>query len=417
MLDEMLVQEAKDNGHVVDWPEAAIPLEEVLRLLSQLEGAGMLKNSLTPPGEWILWSEVPTNDLVSALHEHLSKTGWRRIVEAMHWHNRQTDEPLWDLSRTGDFLAAADLALARWEDASGDEPSAAEDWVPALQRQVKELLQDQLKPASVYAWLLSPRALIGRLSAHARRARTETQIESAVSEAALHAARMVGTDTERDVALTRVEQLREQLDGHLQVFCEEQGLPLPRPYSREEAYCLHLLNAYFVALAEAEDAIARRGASLARRQISLEGEQANARMDRRLLPGLLEAQREVNPLRESLFRERMRHRLSLLIGGVLGAIGGGLWGAVESVSDVLIAGVARYAAVVAPALLVGLMTLVAQTVAYSGPFTPGVVAQFMVRALWNGSLALGATILVYGCWLYYVDQHEGHSRKSGEPQH
>jgi hypothetical protein len=417
MLDEMLVQEAKDNGHVVNWPQATIPLEEVLRLLSQLEGAGMLKNSLTPPGEWILWSEVPTGDLVSALHEHLSKTGWQRILEALHWHNRQTDESLWDLSRTEDFVSAVELALARWEEATGDEPSVTEDWVPALQRQVKDLMQAQLRPASVYAWLLSPRALVGRLSARARRARTETQIENAVSEAALHAARMVGTDTERDVALTRVEQLREQLDGHLQVFCEEQGLPLPRPYSREEAYCLHLLNAYFVALAEAEDAIARRGASLARRQISLEGEQANARMDRQLLPGLLDAQREVNPLRESLFRERTRHKLSLLIGGLLGAVGGGLWGAVESVSDVLIAGVARYAAVVAPALLVGLLTLMAQTVAYSGPFTPGVVAQFIVRALWNGSLALGGTILVYGCWLYYVDQREGHRPESGEPQH
>ena len=419
MLEEALVHEAtsKDNGLVVNWSEATLPLDEVLRLVSQLDGAGMLKSDLTPPGEWILWSKVPVADLVSALHEHLSKTGWRRVVEAMHWHNRQIGEPLWDLAQPGVFLAAVDLALTRCEEPSGDQSPATDDWVPALQRQVKALMQAQLKPVGLSTWLLSPRALINRLGARAKRAHTETQIESAVSEAALHAARMVGTDAERDVALTRVGQLREQLGNHLQVFCEEQDLPLPAPFSREEAYCLHLLNAYFVALAEAEGEIARRGAALARRQIALEGEQAGMRVDSRLLPGLLEFQREINPLRESMFRERMRHNLALLVGGLLGAIGGGLWGAVESVSDVLVAGVARYAVIVAPALLVGLMTLVAQTVAFSGPFTPGVVFQFLARALWNGSLALGATILVYGCWLYYTTQRQDGSGEPTEPSH
>jgi hypothetical protein len=391
---------------VVNWSETTVPLEEVLRLISQLAGAEMLKTDLTPPGDWILWSEVPLTDLARALQEHLSKTGWQRIVEAMHYHNRQTSGPLWDLSQPTDFMAAVERALTRWETPSDNEPSPTDNWAPDLQRQVKTLMAAQLKPLGIATWLLSPRALINRLSARSRRAHTETQIESAISEAALYTARMVGTDTERDVALTRVEQLREQLGDQLQVFCEEQGLSLPRPFSREEAYCLHLLNAYFVALAEAERVIAQRGATLARRQIALEGEQAEARMDSRLLPGLLEARREINPMREAFFRERLRHKLALLVGGLLGAIGGGLWGVVESVSDVLIAGVARYAAVVAPALLVGLLTLVAQTVAYSGPFTIGVVAEFLTRALWNGSLALGATILVYGCWQYYITQHK-----------
>jgi len=276
-----------------------------------------------------------------------------------------------------------------------------------LDRQVRDLMQEQLEPAGVTTWLLSPRALINRLSARARRARTETQIKSAVSEAALHTARMVGTDTERDVALKRVEQLREQLEEQLRVFCEENGLPVPRPYSREEAYCLHLLNAYFVTMAEAEGTIARRGAALARRQINLEGQRAETRMDGRLLPELLEGRRESDPLRESLLRERMRHRLALLIGGAIGALGGGLWAVLESLSEVLVTGIARYAVVVAPALLIGLVTLVAQTLAYSGPLTLGIVGEFLARALWNGALGLGAAILVYGCWLYYAAQRRG----------
>ncbi len=407
MSEEVLVQEKiQDTEQAASRSEATVGSEEVTRLISRLEGAEMLKPDVTPLREWSVQAEVPVSDLVNALREHLSKTGWHWIVEAMHWHNRRTSERLWDLSQAGDFIAIVELALTRWEEACGTEPAAAEDWAPDLRRQVKTLLQAQLEPAGLSAWLLSPRALIGRLSARAKHARAATQIESAVSETALHTARMVGTDTERDVALKRVEQLREELGAQLEVFCEESGLPLPRPFSREEAYCLHLLNAYFIALAEAEGVIARRGADLARRQIALEGEWAEARTDSRLLPGLLKALREVNPLRESLFRERMRHRLALLVGGLVGAIGGALWGMVESVSEVLVAGIAGYAVVVAPALLVFLMTLVAQTLAYSGPFTSAVVADFLRRAVWNGSLALIAAILVRGCWLFYTSERQ-----------
>jgi hypothetical protein len=265
-------------------------------------------------------------------------------------------------------------------------------------------MKEQLAPVGVADWLLSPQALWGRLSARARRAHTETQIESAAAEAALHAARMVGTDAERNMALGRVDQLRDKMGDHLEVFCDEHGLPLPRRYSREEAYCLHLLNAYFVALAEAEGMIAKRGAALAQRQINLEGERSEVHMDARLLPGLVDARREINPLRESLVRERMRHRLAIVIGGIFGALAGGVWAVLESMSEVLIEGVARHALVVAPALLVGLLTLVAQTSVYNGSLTLGVIAQFLMRAFWNGALALSATILIYGCWRFYADR-------------
>ena len=405
MLDEILIQDlTQDTEQAVNQSETTVPLEAVLWLINRFERAEMLNTPLRPRGEWILRSEVLVADLATTLHAHLSKNGWRRIVEALHWHNRQTGAPPWDISQPADFIAATELALTRWEEASKDELAMIDDWAPSLRRQVKTLMQSQLEPVGVTAWLLSPRALINRLSARARRAHSETQIESAVSEAALQTARMVGTDTERDVALKRVELLRKKLGEQLRVFCEENGLALPRAFSREEAYCLHLLNAYFVALAEAEGMIAQRGTALARRQITLEGERAKARMDGRLLPGLMDSWREINPLRESFFRERVRHKLALLVGGVFGAIVGSLWSIVESISDVLIAGVARQAVVVAPALLVGLMTLVAQTLAYSGPFTLHAITQFLARALWNGTLALGATILIYGCWLYFASR-------------
>lgn len=405
MLEEVRVQE-KESEQRMAWSESTLALESVLQLLSQLEQADMLKSEFTPPGEWILWSEVPVSEWVSALHQHLSKLGWQRIVEAMHWHNRNTEEPRWDLARADDFMAAVDLALERRHNSGNGETGASEDWTPVLQRQVEGLIKSQLEPAGVTGWLMSPRALAERLSSRARQARAATQVESAVSEAALHAARMAGRETQRTVALSRVERLRDQMGEQLKVFCDEQGLALPRPYSREEAYCLHLLNAYFIALAEAEGAIARRGANLARRQIELEGKRAEARMDDRMLPGLLQAQREINPMREAYFRESVRHKLALVVSGILGALAGGLWGILESVTDVFINGLARRAVVTAPALLVGLLTLVAQTLAYSGPFTLSIVSEFFVRAAWNGALALAGTILAYGCWQYYQSRQQ-----------
>lgn len=292
MLQEMLVRETTQNQAGV-----TVPLDVALWLINRLKGAGMLKDDFTPPGQWILWSEVPKTDLVSVVQKHLSRLGWRRMVEAMHRHNRQTRGPLWDLAKADDFLEAMELALMGWEATHSDESSGTDKWAPELQRQIKVL----------------------------------------------------------------------------------------------------------------EGMVVRRGVTLARRQLDLAGKRAAAQVDGQLLPGLLEGQRKVHPLRESLFREQMRHRLALLVGGALGAIGGGLWSIVESVSEVLIAGVARYAVVVAPALLVGLMTLVAQTLVYSGPFTLGLVGEFMTRALWNGSLTLGAAIIVYGCWLHYVSQHQRRS--------
>jgi hypothetical protein len=433
MLEQTLVRERpQEQAAQARTEEATIPVEQVLQLFKELESADMLKGAITPPGRWILLSEVAVDELASTLHQHLSKRGWRCAIEAMHRHNRRAEGPLWDLARPADLLAAVEGSVERSgaavvepaDDAvvesAGEEQAqpatvSIDEWTPDLKRQVKSLMQEQLAAVGITDWLLSPHALVTRLNTRARRAQAETQIEAAVSEAALHAVRMVGTDTERDVALKRVEQLREKLADQLQVFCAEHGLPLPEPYSREEAYCLHLLNAYFVALAEAEGVIARRGAALARRQINLEGERAEAKMDGRLLPGLVEARMEINPLRESMVRERMRHKLAVLVGGVFGAVTGGLWAIVESVSEVLIERVARHAVIVAPAFLVGLMTLVAQTLAYRGVLTLAVVAQFLARALWNGSLALGATILIYGCWLFYIAEGQGGEAEILEP--
>lgn len=424
MLKQTLDRDQAD-GRADARPAQTLPLKEATRLINRLYEVGMLKEAFDPPGEWILWPNVLIGDFVTTIKEYLSKAGWQRTLNAFRQHNRQAPDAQWDLAQPADFVAALKFAITlpqtqpapqsqpqtRPVDEKRDvvvKPPAAErssealpNLTPELQRQMREMLEAQMKPARSREWLLSPRALRDRLSARAKRARTEAQIENAASEAALYAARMTGTDVERDVAVARVDRLRTQLRNQLRVFCEEQGLPRPAPFSREEAYYLHMLNAYYVALAEAEDEIAQRGAQLARRQIALESERAEARISSRLLPGLLAAQREINPMRERFMWERLRHKVALLVGAPIGTFGGALLGMMESASNVLIPGIGRYAPILAPALLIGLVSLAAQTYVYSGPFTLSVAAGFIARAMWNGALALGATIVAYGCWQYF----------------
>jgi hypothetical protein len=207
---------------------------------------------------------------------------------------------------------------------------------------------------------------------------------------------------EQEAILARVGKLREQLHRQLVVFCNEQGLPIPEPYSREEAYCLHLLSAYFVSLAEAEESVAKQASSLARRQIALEGKRAEAALDSKVLPELMDILLQVDPLVEIFQRERVRHKGALMAGSVIAAVGGVFWGVVEGVNDVFISGIARYAPVVAPPLLLGLVTLVAQTITNGVPLSWEMLGNYLVHAFWNSALALGATLVVYGCWQYIL---------------
>ncbi len=132
-----------------------------------------------------------------------------------------------------------------------------------------------------------------------------------------------------------------------------------------------------------------------------------------MLPELIETLSNLDPLREDLFRERLRHKSSLLVSGFIGVVGGMLWGILESFNNVLISGIARYAPAVAPALLVGLTSLVAQTVVNGVPLTWGRFVQYSTGALWNGALTLGATLVAYGIW-QYINSREQAQEESPE---
>lgn len=398
--------------------------EDAIRLINQLHQAGMLKSTFKFPDGWVLAAEVSRDELVAVIQKHLSRVGYHRILEALRFHNRQPGEALWRFSSPADFLAAMETTLRQHPaptkegirdhdlkellgSSSGNKISAL---TQELQRQILAMMQTLKKPAGAQSWLLSPRAIWTQMKARAERANAAAQIERTLGKAALYAARMVGSEAETKITLSRVDRLRTQLRRQLEVFCQEQGLPLPRPYSREEAYCLHLLTAYFVSLAEAEKEIALRGSSLARRQIALEGECSEADLDNKVLPELLDILSRIDPLREGFLRERVRHKSALMVSAVIAAIGGSILGLFESISDVIIAGVSRYAPVITPAMLVGLATLAAQTVVRGVPLTLEMLLNYLAHALWNSALALGATLAVYGSWLYFSSRSHKHGQ-------
>lgn len=407
---------------------ATLPTEEVHKLVAALRQTQMVNPEFELPSEWVTQSEVEIGELVEKIQSHLTRKGYHFLLEAIRVHNRQEPESLWQITIAQDFLAAIRLALARQErldqaekvtvsvknlltDIPGEKIS---NFARELQKQMHVLYHTLVGSRNGNGWLFSPQVLWTRLQARAKRLQAEAHIERTLSQAAQYTAHMVGSEVEREAVLTRVDRLREQLRRQLEVFCQEHGLPIPEPYSREEAYCLHLLSAYFVALAEAEETVARQASALARRQIALESRQAMANLDGDVLPKLMDTLLQVDPLVEVFLRERVRHRGALIASGVIAALGGVFWGIIEGVNDVFIAGIARYAPVVAPPLLLGLITLAAQTMHYGVPKNWEMLLGYLNQAIWNSALALGATLIAYGCWQYFArrDRNPSHQDRS-----
>jgi hypothetical protein len=389
----------------------------VARLLNQLHDLGMLGPEFTFPEHWRDKREFSADELSNLVREHLSREGWQRLLEAFRYHNHQPEVLQWDLSNASDFLASLEFSLGSdeisvWEGRRKDLSKSMvrgifghegiTRLVHGLGQNIRSWLAKLSKPAPSSGRIAPLLAFIEWLRARMNRARAEAQADRALNQVASYVTRSLQNDMEREAVLQRVSRLRSQMQEQLETFCEEEGIPQPKPYSRDEAIYLHLISAYFVALAEAEKRLKRRSNQLAQRRIALEEQRVSAHTNGEVLPELLAVLQEIDPLREGLMRERIRHRIMVTIGGATTAIGSGLWGAVEAIFEVVIGGIARFAPVVAPAMLVGLATLVAQTVSLGIPLTLHDTVLFLEKALWNATIALGAALVAYGCWLYFT---------------
>ncbi len=401
------------------YPIDVINRSEASLLIKRLREAGMLKDRAAMPAEWIKKTEISSADAAHLIQAHLSREGYQRLLEAARYHNRLDTGAQWTLSVPADFLAAADLAVTRQQEQKqkGSElgQEISKDFSPAKVSELAKTLQQEMD--SVMQMLskgeskgekapFSPARFWIQLHARTKRARAEAQIEHTLSEASLYAAKAVGTDVQRSVALSHLDNLRQQMQPQLAAFYEEQGLPLPKPNSREEAHVLRMLAANYVSLAESEEQISRRASALAQKQIYLEGERTEALLYSKNLPGLLSALTEVNPMRETLLREQVRHRSSLVVGSVVAAIIGSLWSMVETTSEVVISRISRFAPVVTLPLLIGLVTLIAETVAGGAPLTALTLGQYVARGLWNFLLALGAMLVISGVRQYFLNRNQ-----------
>lgn len=408
---------------------ATLPVEEARTLVEALRQSEMLDPTFELPPEWNTQAEVAVPELVERLSSRLTRKGYHYLLEAVRAHNRQEPESLWHIWIAQDFLEAIRLVAARQKILSQPEKRVVSikellidipgekisNFAREIQQQLHIISQTLTRTQNGKGWLFSPRALWVRLQARARRLRAEAHIERTLSQAAQYTAHMVGSEVEREAVLARVDRLREQLRRQLEIFCEEHGLPMPEPYSREEAYCLHLLSAYFVALAEAEETVTKQAAALARRQIALESRQAMANLDSHVLPKLMDTLFQVDPLIEGFLRERVRHRGALITSGLIAALGGVFWGIIESVNDVFIGGITRYAPVVAPPLLLGLITLALQTMRFGVPASWEMLLRYLNQAAWISALALNATLIAYGCWQYFINRGREASQRDRSP--
>ncbi len=398
---------------------------EVARLLIRLHEAGMLDAEFAFPEEWRHKREFSAEELTSLIRRHLSREGWQHLLEAFRYHNRQPDILLWDLSTPSDFLAALEFTISSdemhiWEGRrkSHSRPMLKQIFdvrrIGQLFRGLGRRLLNQSAGSSPASDGSSPfLTFMDGLNSAFDKARARARTNRALNQVASYVARALRDDMEREIFLQRVNRLRSQMQEYLDVFCEEEGIPKPKPYSRDEAIYLHLLSTYFVAIAEAEEQLKQRANQLAQRKISLEEQRVRARLNSEMLPELLEVLQETDPLREGLLRERIRHKIALTIGSVVTAIASGFWEAIEATFEASIIGIARFAPIVAPAMFVGLITLAAQTVKRGIPLTLEEALLFFGSALWNSMLALGATLLAFGCWQYFTKR--GKSKGSAQP--
>ncbi len=398
-------------------PGRSLTFLEVARLLNRLHESGMLDSEFAFPEDWHHKREFSADEISGLIRGHLLRAGWQRLLEAFRYHNRQPDITLWDLSDASDFLAALEFAVAAdeiliWE---GKGKKHSRSMIRAIfdGRRIARLVHGfgqrfqawaggSSKPDPASGGAPALQTFVGGLSSAVYKARAKARADRVLDHLASYVTRVLGNDMEREAFLQRVNRLRSQMQEQLEVFCEEEGIPKPKPYSRGEAIYLNLLSAYFVAIAEAEERLRQHGNQLARQKIALEEQRVKARFNSEVLPELLAALQETYPIQEGLLREHIRHRIMLAVGSVATAVGSGLWSLVESVFEVFITGIARFAPIVAPPMLVGLITLVVQTMQRGFPLTLADALLFFGNALWNAILALGITLLSYGCWLYFT---------------
>ena len=436
------------TGHLSD----SLRLRWVGWVLGQLERRELLAPDSPRPSPWSGEEGIDTFEFSHWLSKHLNVTGWRAILNQIRDHNERGHEVDWDPSSPKDLLDAVELVLQTayvpmpeapekdmYEDEKeeghsvslepiavghpgaighADMVSDVEERDTALRNLAGMLAaeprdqQEMRLPAA--AWLLAPRSAASVVKARATSAKALAELYRARSEAMLYALHAMENDTRGSAVLAHIEHLRKRLGTRLAIYCREHGISVPAPNTEEEANILLLLNAQLIALDDAQEEIARRGAELSREKIRLSQESARMAIELTALPAQLQGKMATNPVREKLLCEETRHRTASWISRAIGAAGGALTGVATSTTDVLLSSITETATVSGPPLIVFLLTLVAETVGHPGALSLSVVLSFLGTALWNAVLILGLTLTAFAVWRF-VDKKMRATNRAERP--
>ena len=403
-------------------------------VLDQLERREMLATDAPRPESWAQLEVIDAQELTHWLSKHLSMGGWRALLDEIRRHNAAHPEHPWDHAWPRDMLDALEAVLQAKPSALAAQPvepapdrhaatramataaaaairPAQSDIVTGMEEQgqainsLKVILtadpeEGQSLRTPWLAWLLAPHAAAAVVRAQATSAKAFAELKRARSEAMLHALHTFENDVRSSNVLAQIKDLRKRLGPHLVSYCREHGLSVPRLDTEEEANLLFLLNAQLIALEDAQEEIAKRGADLARDKIRIADESARITLEARSLPAQLEAKAAANPLREKLLCEEMRHRSASWVARITGAVGGAFSGLLTALAEVAVATLADTAVVSAPPLIVFALTLVAETLAGSEALTPARLLGYAGTALWNAALMLVLTLSGYATWRY-----------------
>ena len=406
-------------------------------VLGQLERRALLVQDSPRPAYWGSEDSIDAYEFTQWLSKHLNVTGWRVILDEIRQHNERGRDIEWDPTLPRDLLDAVELVLQaayvpmpempRVEPYDQEPVSAhatptavtvtrsdaiiRSEIVSDVERRdgaLKNLAgmlaadqsdQEEMRmPAA--AWLLAPRSAASVVKARATSARAFAELQRARSEAMLYALHAMENDTRGSAVLAHIEDLRQRLSSRLRSYCQEHEIPVPAPNTEEEANILLLLNAQLVALDDAQEEIARRGAELSREKIRMAQESARAAIESTVLPAQLEAKMSTNPVREKLLCEETRHWMASLVARAIGTAGGALTGVLTSTTEVLLSSITETAAVSGPPLIVFLLTLVAETIGRRGDLSLASVLGFLGTALWNGALIFGLTLTGFAVWRF-----------------
>jgi len=419
--------EAIDPQGMAHGTPQSLRLRRAGRILEQLDRRDMLVPDAPRPESWGKRDTIDAREFAQWLRRHLNVTGWRAIMIQVEEHNAIDPQHPWDVSIPGDMLDAIELMIQREPRAAPrSQMSAAacrehrvavpippeRDHVVAEVQERANTLQSlralitaqptekaKLKLPNL-AWLLAPRSATAVVRAQATSAKAVAELERARSETLLHALHIMENNLRSSAVLTQIQDLRQRLGPYLQGYCQERGIPLPQPGSEEEVNLLFLLNAQLVALDDAREEIARRGAQLARDQIGIAEKSAKASLETRALPLQLETEVTANPIRERLLREQTRHRSAQWVSRLVGALGGVLLSLITASAEMVAEALAQTVWLTAPALFVFFVTLIAETLSYAGVLTLRKIIGFTGIALWNAALILGLTLVGIALWRY-----------------